>query len=105
MRAEARDVQATHRARQRIVMEIIWTIIIGAIVGLVAKFIMPGKDPGGFIITPLIGIGGAIVAKYLGQAVGIYDPGQPAGFIGSVIGAIIILIIYRVIRQKSAPSA
>jgi uncharacterized membrane protein YeaQ/YmgE (transglycosylase-associated protein family) len=105
MHAEAHDVQATHRARQRIVMEIIWTIIIGAVVGLVAKFIMPGKDPGGFIITPLIGIGGAIVAKFLGQAIGIYDPGQPAGFIGSVIGAIIILIIYRVIRQKSAPSA
>jgi uncharacterized membrane protein YeaQ/YmgE (transglycosylase-associated protein family) len=86
-------------------MEIIWTIIVGAVVGLVAKFLMPGKDPGGFIITPLIGIGGAILATYLGQWVGFYEPGQSARFIGSVVGAIIILIIYRVIRQKSTPPA
>ena len=77
-------------------MEIIYAILIGLVVGIVAKFLMPGKDPGGFIITTLLGIAGAIVAKYLGQAMGWYGTGEPAGFIASVVGAIILLALYRV---------
>jgi uncharacterized membrane protein YeaQ/YmgE (transglycosylase-associated protein family) len=83
-------------------MEIIWTIIIGLLAGIVAKFLMPGRDPGGFIITILLGIAGAFVATYLGQAVGWYQAGEGAGFIGAVIGAIILLIVYRLIKGRSA---
>ena len=82
-------------------LHIIWVIIIGAVVGLIAKFLVPGRDPGGFIVTPLIGIGGAVVATYLGQFLHLYEPGQNAGFIGAVVGAVIILLIYRFIRQRS----
>ena len=77
-------------------MEIIYAILIGLVVGIVAKFLMPGKDPGAFIITTLLGIAGAIVAKYLGRAMGWYRAGEPAGFIASVVGAIILLVLYRV---------
>ncbi|WP_119460721.1 GlsB/YeaQ/YmgE family stress response membrane protein [Rhodospirillaceae bacterium SYSU D60014] len=83
-------------------MWIIWTIIIGLLAGIVAKFLMPGKDPGGFIITILLGIAGAFVATWLGQAVGWYGEGETAGFIGAVIGAILILIAYRFIRRRAA---
>ena len=71
------------------------TIIMGAIVGAIAKFLMPGKDPGGLIVTILLGIAGSWVASYLGQTVGWYKDGDTAGFIGSVIGAILVLIVYR----------
>ncbi|HEY0233078.1 MAG TPA: GlsB/YeaQ/YmgE family stress response membrane protein [Dokdonella sp.] len=81
---------------------IIMTFIIGLIVGIVAKFLMPGKDPGGFIITAIIGIVGSFLATWLGQAVGWYHAGQTAGFIGSVIGAIILLLIYHLIRRNTA---
>ena len=81
-------------------MTIIWAIIIGFIVGLVAKFLMPGRDPGGFIITTLLGIVGALVATFLGQALGIYGAGQSAGFIGAVIGAIVVLLVYHLIRGR-----
>ena len=70
-------------------------LIIGLIVGAIAKFLMPGKDPGGFIVTILIGIVGALVAGWLGQALGWYAQGEPAGFIASVVGAILLLIVYR----------
>jgi len=83
------------------VFHLIGVIIIGAVVGLIAKFLVPGRDPGGFIVTPLIGIGGAVVATYLGQFLHIYEPGQNAGFIGAVVGAVIILVIYRAIRRRS----
>lgn len=76
-------------------MAIIWTIIIGFLAGLVAKFLMPGRDPGGFIVTTLLGIAGAFVATYLGAAVGWYRPGEGAGFIGAVLGAVILLVLYR----------
>ncbi len=76
-------------------MGIIWTIIIGFLAGLVAKFIMPGRDGGGFILTTILGIVGAVVATYLGQALGWYRAGEGAGFIGAVVGAIIVLAIYR----------
>lgn len=81
-------------------MGIIWSIIIGFIAGLVAKFLMPGRDPGGFIITTLLGIVGAVVATYLGQAVGWYRTGEGAGFIASVVGAVIVLAIYRMVVSR-----
>ena len=81
-------------------MHILWTIIIGFIIGLVAKAIMPGKDPGGFIITTIIGIVGALLGTWLGRAIGHYGPNQSAGFIASVIGAIILLWIYRLVVRR-----
>ena len=83
-------------------MGIIWTLIIGLLAGIVAKFVMPGPDPGGFIITILLGIAGAFLATFLGQTVGWYPAGEGAGFIGAVVGAVLILIIYRMIRKRSA---
>ena len=84
-------------------MGIIWAIIIGFIVGLVAKFLMPGRDPGGFIITALLGIVGAVLATFLGQAMGLYAAGQSAGFIGAVIGAILVLFIYNLVVRGRRP--
>jgi uncharacterized membrane protein YeaQ/YmgE (transglycosylase-associated protein family) len=81
-------------------MHIIWTILIGFIAGAVAKLLMPGKDPGGFIITTLLGIGGAVVATSLGRLLGWYQEGGSAGFIAAVIGAVLILGVYRMIRSK-----
>lgn len=81
-------------------MGFIWTIIIGFIAGLIAKFLMPGRDPGGFIITTLLGIVGALVATWLGQAVGWYRAGEGAGLIGAVVGAVIVLAIYRVVAGR-----
>ena len=76
-------------------MGILWTIIIGFIAGVVAKFIMPGdNEPSGFILTTILGIVGAFVATYLGQALGWYRPGEGAGLIGAVVGAIIVLFVY-----------
>jgi uncharacterized membrane protein YeaQ/YmgE (transglycosylase-associated protein family) len=80
-------------------LTLIGAIVIGAIVGLIARFLVPGRDPHGFIITPLIGIGGSIVATYLGQYLHIYAEGERTGFIGSVIGAVIILLVVRLIRR------
>jgi len=81
-------------------MSIIWTIIIGLIVGIVAKFLMPGRDPGGFVITAVIGIVGSVIATFLGQALGFYRPGESAGFIAAVIGSIILLFLYRMVIGK-----
>jgi uncharacterized membrane protein YeaQ/YmgE (transglycosylase-associated protein family) len=81
-------------------MHIIWTIIIGLLAGLVAKFVLPGKDPGGFIVTTLIGIAGALIATYLGQAIGWYQAGHSAGFIGAIVGSIILLLLYRLFFKK-----
>jgi len=80
-------------------MHIIWTILIGLVVGALAKFIMPGKDPGGIIITILIGIAGSFIFTYLGKFLGLYQEGETAGFIGAVIGAIILLAVYRVFKK------
>lgn len=79
---------------------ILWTLIIGLVIGAIAKLLMPGKDPGGCIITILLGIAGAFVAGYLGRAIGWYKAGEPAGFIASIIGAMILLLIYRLIAGK-----
>ena len=82
-------------------MGIIWTILIGFVVGLLAKMLTPGRDPSGFFITVIIGIAGSFLATYGGQALGWYQPGQAAGFIGSLVGAIILLVIYHMIRRKT----
>jgi len=82
-------------------MSIIWTIIIGFIVGVIAKFIMPGKnEPQGFILTTILGIVGAFVATYLGQAVGWYKAGEGAGFLGGIVGAVILLFLYGLIAGR-----
>jgi len=81
-------------------MGIIGTLLIGLVVGAVAKLLMPGDDPGGFIITMLLGIAGAFAAKYIGQAMGYYHEGESAGFIASVIGAILLLFLYRLIARR-----
>ncbi|MCX5481273.1 GlsB/YeaQ/YmgE family stress response membrane protein [Kaistia geumhonensis] len=84
-------------------MTIIWTIIIGLIAGVIAKFIMPGdNEPKGFILTILLGIAGAFVATWLGQAIGWYGPNDQAGLIGSVVGAIIVLFIWGMIVRRRA---
>ena len=78
-------------------MAILSTLLVGLIVGAIAKLLMPGKDPGGFIVTILLGIAGAFIATYIGQAIGWYKAGQPAGWIMSVIGAMILLLLYRLL--------
>ena len=82
-------------------LNLLWMAIIGLIVGAIARLLMPGKDPGGIFITMLLGIAGSLIAGYLGRAVGWYQEGQSAGFIMSVIGAIILLAIYRLIKGRS----
>ena len=82
-------------------MGILWMLIIGLVVGAIAKLIMPGKDPGGIIVTIILGIAGAFLAGFLGRAMGWYGEGDAVGFIASVIGAIILLIIYRMIAGRS----
>lgn len=78
-------------------MGILWSIIIGGIAGAIAKLLMPGKDPGGIIVTIVIGIVGALIATFLGRAVGWYDEGESAGLIGAIVGSIVLLLIYRAI--------
>ena len=86
-------------------MGIVWTIIIGFVAGIVAKFIMPGdNEPSGFILTTILGIVGAFLATYLGQALGWYGAGEGAGFIGAVVGAIIILAIWGWVSRRSSPT-
>ena len=82
-------------------MGIIWTIIIGFLAGVIAKFIMPGEnEPSGFILTAVLGIVGAFVATFLGQTLGWYRPGEGAGLIGAVVGAIIVLLVYGMIAGR-----
>ncbi len=85
-------------------MHLLWMIVVGLIVGAIAKLLMPGRDPGGIIVTMLLGIAGSVVAGFLGRAIGLYQQGEPVGFIASVIGAIIILAIYRVLVGRSSGS-
>jgi uncharacterized membrane protein YeaQ/YmgE (transglycosylase-associated protein family) len=82
-------------------MTIIWIILVGFVVGLLAKMLTPGRDPSGFIITVAIGIAGSLLATYGGQALGLYRAGEAAGFIGSLVGAIILLVIYHLVRRNS----
>jgi len=84
-------------------MGILWTIIIGFVAGVVAKFIVPGSnEPSGFILTTILGIVGAFVASYLGQALGWYSAGEGAGFIGAIVGAVLILLIWGFVSRRSA---
>ncbi|MFN4157405.1 MAG: GlsB/YeaQ/YmgE family stress response membrane protein [Gemmobacter sp.] len=83
-------------------MGIIWTIVIGFLAGVIAKFVMPGNnEPSGFVLTTILGIVGAIVATYLGQSLGWYAPGQGAGIIGAAIGAIIVLAIWGYTQRRA----
>jgi uncharacterized membrane protein YeaQ/YmgE (transglycosylase-associated protein family) len=87
-------------------MSILWTIIIGFVAGVIAKLIHPGpNEPAGFILTTLLGIAGAFVATYLGQAIGWYRAGEGAGFIGAVVGALIVLVIWGMFARRNAPPA
>ena len=85
-------------------MHFIWMLIVGLVVGALAKLIMPGRDPGGIIVTMLLGIAGSFIAGIIGRALGWYAEGQSAGFISSVIGAIILLAIYRLIVGRTGGS-
>ena len=80
-------------------MDLVLTLLIGLLVGAVAKFLMPGRDPGGFIITILLGIAGSFVATFLGRTFGLYAAGAAAGFIMSVVGAVVLLLVYRMMRS------
>jgi len=82
-------------------MHIVWTIVIGFFAGLIAKWIMPGKERMGLIMTVVLGIAGSVVATYLGQFLKIYEPGRTAGFIGAVVGSIIVLVVYGLIKRKA----
>jgi uncharacterized membrane protein YeaQ/YmgE (transglycosylase-associated protein family) len=85
-------------------MSVIVTLLIGLVVGIIAKFLMPGRDPGGFIITTLLGIGGAFLANFVGQKAGWYAPGEPAGFLAAVLGAMALLLLYRLLfARRRAP--
>jgi uncharacterized membrane protein YeaQ/YmgE (transglycosylase-associated protein family) len=83
---------------------LIWEAIIGLVVGALAKLIMPGKDPGGIFITMLLGVAGALLATFIGSHAGLYQEGQRAGFLMSLLGAVVILAIYRWIKGKRTPS-
>ena len=82
-------------------MSIIWMLLVGLVVGAIAKLLMPGKDPGGFFITMLVGVAGAVLAGFLGRSVGWYREGEPTGFIASIIGAIVLLALYRMVARKT----
>jgi uncharacterized membrane protein YeaQ/YmgE (transglycosylase-associated protein family) len=77
----------------------LWTLLIGLVIGAIAKFLMPGRDPGGFIVTILLGIAGSMLATYIGRAIGLYGEGAPAGMIMSVLGAMLLLFIYRMVMK------
>ena len=82
-------------------MHWVWTILIGFVAGLIAKAITPGTGPTGFWLTAILGIAGALAATFLGQMVGLYPDGHPAGFIASIIGAVLLLVIYHFVTRKS----
>ena len=84
---------------------LLWALLIGLVVGAVAKLLMPGRDPGGFLITMAIGIAGSFVGHFLGRMIGLYDRGEGAGFIMSVAGAMLLLWVYRMIQSRSGPAS
>lgn len=86
-------------------LSLLWSAIIGLIAGALAKLFMPGKDPGGIFVTMLIGIAGAVLFSFLGKMIGWYSEGESAGFIASILGAMVLLWIYRLIRGKGAAKA
>jgi uncharacterized membrane protein YeaQ/YmgE (transglycosylase-associated protein family) len=96
------SLSAYLRRRYRIVFGILGWIIFGAIVGIVAKFLHPGRDPGGFLVTILLGIAGSLLGGFVGRVIGLYREGQGAGFIMSVLGAILLLVIYHAVGHRRA---
>jgi uncharacterized membrane protein YeaQ/YmgE (transglycosylase-associated protein family) len=76
-------------------------ILFGLVVGIVAKLLMPGRDPGGFIVTTILGIVGAVIGGFLGRTLGLYGPGEPAGFLMATLGAVVLLFIYRMVRRPA----
>jgi uncharacterized membrane protein YeaQ/YmgE (transglycosylase-associated protein family) len=86
-------------------MHILWMLIIGLVIGAIAKLVMPGRDPGGIIVTMIIGVAGALTAGVLGRAAGWYASGEPAGFIASVLGAVLLLAIYRMVVGRRVLSS
>ena len=78
----------------------LWTLMVGLVVGIIAKLLMPGRDPGGFIITMVLGVAGSFIAHFLGANLGWYEEGEPAGFVASVVGAVILLSIYRAVSNR-----
>jgi uncharacterized membrane protein YeaQ/YmgE (transglycosylase-associated protein family) len=86
-------------------LHLLWIALIGLIVGALAKLIMPGKDPGGIFITMLLGIAGSLIATWLGRLLGLYGPDASAGFIMSILGAILVLAVYHFIRRKTVSTA
>jgi len=76
--------------------------VIGLVVGALAKLVMPGQDPGGWFVTALLGMGGALVATFVGRFIGLYGPGQGAGVIASIVGAILVLLVYRTVKKRQA---
>ncbi len=86
-------------------MSVLWTIIIGFVVGVLAKLLHPGRENMGLIMTALLGIGGALLAGYVGQMIGWYRAGEGAGFVGSLIGAIVILVIYGMVKRGGGPAS
>ena len=83
-------------------LSFIWMLIIGLVVGAVAKLLMPGRDPGGFIVTMLLGVAGSLIAGFLGRALGWYHYGEAPGFIASVLGAMVLLLLYRLVIGRRA---
>lgn len=81
-------------------MGLLWTLVVGLVVGMLAKLFMPGRDPGGVIVTMLLGIAGAFLASYLGKALGYYNPTEAPGIIASVLGAMLLLLLYRVVAGR-----
>lgn len=79
----------------------LWTLIVGLFVGVIAKFLMPGRDPGGFIITILLGIAGSVLASWAGGSMGVYAPGEPVGLIAAVLGAMAILFVYQLLQKRN----
>ena len=80
-------------------MGVLGWVLFGLVVGIVAKLLMPGRDPGGFIVTTLLGIVGAVIGGFLGRSLGLYGPGEPAGFLMATLGAVVLLFIYRMLRR------
>lgn len=83
-------------------MYVLGWILFGLVVGIVAKLLMPGRDPGGMIITTLLGIVGAVIGGFLGRSLGLYGPGEPAGFLMATLGAVVLLFVYRMLRRPPA---
>ena len=82
-------------------MHFLWTLLAGFVIGIIAKMLTPGRDPQGCLITSGIGIAGSLIAKYLGEALDFYRPGERAGFLGSIVGAILLLLAYHAVRGKN----